>query len=167
MSLALEYTLTAADLRQVLKFHDERRWPSVHFLGGLLAAAFASYQFLNYGIDWGVCLTAALSIYLIFWESIFSYVLTTALSWSGKHPVIRMELDSEVIRVERGLGGEVFTWDTFASDGSAMEYQEHFELDLRQTGLFIPKRAFATSADMANFRDLVRAKLNDRFSLKT
>ncbi len=66
MSLALEYTLTAADMRQLLRFHDERRWPSVHFWGGLLAAAYASYQFLNYGIGWGACLMAAFSIYLIF-----------------------------------------------------------------------------------------------------
>lgn len=43
MSLALEYTLTAADMRQLFKFHDERRWQSVHFLGGLMAAAYASY----------------------------------------------------------------------------------------------------------------------------
>ncbi len=48
-----------------------------------------------------------------------------------------------------------------------MEYQDYFELDLQQTGLLIPKRAFATSADMTSFRDLVRTKLNDRFSLKT
>lgn len=110
---------------------------------------------------------AALSVYLIFWESIFAYVLTQALSWSAKALMVRIELDSNAIRVERGAGGEVFTWDSFAADGSAMEYQDYFELDLQQTGLLIPKPAFATSADMTSFRDLVRTKLNDRFSLKT
>jgi hypothetical protein len=163
MNLCLEFTMTAADLREVTARPSWSWFSLIRHLVAIFMASLGAWRWFTSGLDWLVALYVALSVYFCFSEWIFISLFVPLMQFSTKHGWLsRVSIDEQAISIEQSKHQRTIPWSSFAMTGTAREIENHFLLECGRGAAWIPKRAFATAEDMAAFRALVKEKMGER-----
>lgn len=160
MNLSLEFTLTSADLRQLNTWRGWRRLTLSRYLAAIFTL-FLGWQ--TVGLDWLFGLYVAFAVYLFFSHFIAESLLVPLLRFTTKQELKScVSIDEQTISIEQSKSRREFPWSSLALNGTAREIDNHFWLECRHSGVWIPKRAFSTADDIAAFRALAKEKMGER-----
>ena len=163
MNLSLEFAMTTADLRQLNALRGWRRFSLLRYVVAIFVLLLGTQSWSIKGLDWTFGLYVAFAVYLFLRDFIFVSLLVPLLRLSTKQELItQVSINEETIAIEQTKHRREFQWSAMATTGTAREIENHFWLECGRGGVWIPKRAFPTADDMANFRALVKDKMGER-----
>ena len=167
MNLSLEFTLTAADLRQLMAGRGWRRFSLLCYVVAIFFVLLAVHRLSTSGLDWIFGLYVAFAVYLFFRDLMFiSLFVAFCQFWAKRALISRVSIDEQTISIEQSKSQREIPWSSFAMTGTACELKSHFWLECGRGVVWIPKRAFPTADDMTNFRALVKEKMGERCQFK-
>ena len=155
MNLTLDYTPTYTEFRQLLANFRSRRYSIIRVFVGVALIVFVLQQSFSSGFKWLLLLCLAVAIELILSDLIFAWIVRAI--WRSS--MLRVTINDHSISVEHGKHRHEIRWSSFAMTGTAREIENHFLLECGRGTVWIPKRAFPTETDMANFRALVKDQM--------
>lgn len=163
MNISVEFTLTAADLRESMRAFGSRRFSLIRILAAVLVLFFGYQRLSHVGLDWNFALYLVFAVYLASTHFIFVWLFVTFWRiWASRELTSRVSIDEQTILIEQSKSRREIPWSSFAMTGTAREIENHFLLECGRGGVWIPKRAFSTADDLTRFRALVKEKMGER-----
>lgn len=160
--ISLEFQPTFTDFLQLAS--DRRsRWSLIArrvIAAGVLA--FALIHLRTHGLDWEVGVSAVVAI--MFGIPIY---ITYLFLWLIGRTGVRISIDDDSICFGFGKHYQTIPWSSFATLGSATEFENHFWLECGRGTVWIPKRAFPTMSELRAFRQFVVNQIGDQCKFNT
>lgn len=159
MTASLTFRVRLGDLYEMMPRSRSRLstifdWAAALFM---LSVAWKSYSID--GVNWVACGTLLAAVYLVFWHEFLILTMWPFLGFWKSNVEIAVNDES----ISSGSNGTMQTipWSSFQRSGSFQESKKHFSLECGRGAVWIPKRAFATSADVVAFREFVSIRLGE------
>jgi hypothetical protein len=158
MNVSLEFTITLADCLQLASARQSRLSLMVRRAIAAFVLLLSFRHLLTNGLDWEFALYVVVAIYIV------TPAVTALLIAAIWRPILHVSIDDDTVSVESKRHKQNIPWDSFATFGTASEFTNHFWLECGRGTVWVPKRAFSTTAEIVAFRRFVRDKMGDRFN---
>lgn len=158
MQFSLEFRPTLFDYVQFLTDRQPRWLLVAGRIVGACLLAVALHHLWTTGLDLGFGILMAAGIMF----GVPFYPLSLALLLLIRRPTLRVSADEYGVRIGSKKHKQDIPWSSFATFGAAAEFKHYFWLQCGRGALWIPKRAFASRADLAAFRQFAIEKMGDR-----
>lgn len=163
MNFSLEFTMTAADMRESATLHRSRRFSLIRTIAAVALVLQGLLHWFTRGLDWMVGLYLALTIYFVFSDFIFRWLFPIFFLRHMKSPLtFRVSIDDQMFSIQQDALQQEVLWSSLATAGWARENEKHFWFECGHHGIWIPKRAFPSANDMSAFRAFVKEKMGER-----
>lgn len=167
MNLSLEFTMTAADMRELMALYRSLRFSLIRTTVAVALVLLGLWHWSTQGVDWMVGFFLASAVYFVFSEFIFRWMFPAIFLRSMKPPLMfRASIDDQAVSIQQNELRQEILWSSLARTGTAREIENHFWFESGHHGIWIPKRAYATADDLMHFRGLVKEKMGERCQFK-
>ncbi len=173
--LLVEFRVTPKDLRQQATDLRSRSWTYFCHPSRILLVflSYALWKSVRQGIDWNTLFIALLVVFIGLSQRLIWHIVASLCPISKVLYRIRInenEIVTETLSDDDNQTKiETVNWEIFTDAGSAEEMKHWFMINSDSSrhaprhGVWIPKTAFESEADLNNFRTFLKEKMGELF----